>query len=63
MFPGSIRGGESFLRLLAGNSVTISGNLELDKDRPEIVIPSPTQIQKEINEPENNQNQRVHSGV
>ena len=37
-------GGESFLRSLAGNPVTIIGRIELFKGRPEIVISEATQI-------------------
>ena len=39
-------GGRTFLRSLVGNPVTIVGEIELFKGRPEIVITSSNQIQK-----------------
>jgi hypothetical protein len=56
VFTGFVRadnvdkvGGEAFLRSLAGNPVTLIGRIELYKGRPEIVITSPAQIEKEAN--------------
>jgi hypothetical protein len=40
----ALSGGESFLRSLAGNPVTIIGRIGLFKGRPEIVISEATQI-------------------
>ena len=40
-------GGEEFLESLSGNPITVTGEIKLYKGRPEIVISSPAQIEKE----------------
>jgi len=44
-------GGESFLRSLAGNPVTVTGRVELYKGKLEIIITSSGQIEKDVSKP------------